>query len=259
VSTAEPIEVALVAIPEAMPSTLAGLHDVLSSVATLPGPATGRREPFRVRIVGREAGVVRSASGLPIAVERTVGEEDRARVVIVPSLLAEGGRWTPGRHPEVVGWLAERHRGGAVICSACSGLLLIAETGLFDGHGATIHYDYADGFRRTFPAVPVSPERVLVVSGAREELVSSGASTSWHDLALYLIARFVGPTAAQAVARAYAFQWHVVEGRVEQRVRGESVHVPLEGVGAGATPLCGSGVGALRERGGRSDGAGWAL
>jgi transcriptional regulator GlxA family with amidase domain len=31
---------------------------------------------------------------------------------------------------------------------------------------------------------------------------------SWHDLVLYLIARHVGPTAAQAVARFFALQWH---------------------------------------------------
>src|SRR3546814_10978787 len=31
---------------------------------------------------------------------------------------------------------------------------------------------------------------------------------TWHDLALYLIARHVGTTAAQAVARMFALQWH---------------------------------------------------
>src|SRR3546814_11786296 len=31
---------------------------------------------------------------------------------------------------------------------------------------------------------------------------------TWHDLALYLIARHVGTTAAQAVARLFALQWH---------------------------------------------------
>ena len=48
-----------------------------------------------------------------------------------------------------------------------------------------------------------------MVSGERQELVSSGASSSWHDLALYLAARHVGATAAQAAARFSAFQWQV--------------------------------------------------
>jgi transcriptional regulator GlxA family with amidase domain len=71
--------------------------------------------------------------------------------------------------------------------------------------------------------VPIHPERVLMIAGTREELVSSGASTTWHDLVLYLIARFAGATTAQSVARMFALQWHqdglapyiVFEGRTD--------------------------------------------
>jgi transcriptional regulator GlxA family with amidase domain len=100
------------------------------------------------------------------------------------------------------------HRRGALLCSACSGIFLLAETGLFDGMDATVHFGYARPFADAFPQVPVHPERVLVISGAREELISSGASMTWHDLVLYLIARHAGATAAQDVARFFALQWH---------------------------------------------------
>ncbi len=35
------------------------------------------------------------------------------------------------------------HARGAVLCSACSGLFLLAETGLFDDKDATVHFAYA--------------------------------------------------------------------------------------------------------------------
>lgn len=38
--------------------------------------------------------------------------------------------------------------------------------------------------------------------------MTSGASSAWHDLALYLIARFSGTEAAQEVARFFMLQWH---------------------------------------------------
>jgi transcriptional regulator GlxA family with amidase domain len=204
------IRVSIVALPEAMPSTLTGLHDVLTSAGTMPttgavaGPA-----PFAVEIVGERPGTMTLASGLPLDVPRALGEVAATDVVLVPSLLVVGGAWEAGRYPELVAWLGRMHERGALLCSACSGLFPIAETGLLEGREATIHWDYASGFRRRFPGVALRPEKVLVVSGERDELVSSGASMSWHDLALYLIARHVGATAAQAAARAYAFQWHV--------------------------------------------------
>ena len=46
----------------------------------------------------------------------------------------------------------------------------------------------------------------LTISGTREELVSSGPSSTWHDMVLHLIARYAGSTAAQDVARMFALQ-----------------------------------------------------
>ena len=203
------MRVAIVALPEALPSTMTGLYDVLSSAGSLPTlEAPIVPDPFTVGIVGERRGPLRLASGLPFDVPRSLAEIDAVDLVMIPSLISDGGRWERGRHPELVGWLGRMHEGGALLCSACSGVFPIAETGLLDDREATIHWGYADGFRRRFPRVVLQPERVLVTSGPRQELVTSGASTSWHDLALYLIARVAGPTAAQAAARFFAIQWH---------------------------------------------------
>jgi transcriptional regulator GlxA family with amidase domain len=148
------------------------------------------------------------ATGVALPVQRSVDRVDETDIVIVPSLLVRGGAWTRGRYPRLVDWLRRMHARGALLCSACSGIFLIAETGLFDGRDATVHFAYAREFTAAHPAVRIHPERVLVVAGAREELVSSGASTTWHDMVLYLVARFAGATDAQDLARLFALQWH---------------------------------------------------
>ena len=207
-ATKPTLHVALVALPDAMLSTLAGVFDVLNA-QPLTGLANGpTRAPFRVEIVGEASGPLRLASGVPIEVQRSVDAITASDIVIVPSLLLPGRHWQRGRYPRLAAWLQHMHAGGAVLCSACSGLFLLAETGLFDGKAATVHFNYARAFGEAFPQVPIHPERVLVVSGQREELVSSGASATWHDMVLYLIARFAGATDAQDIARAYALQWH---------------------------------------------------
>ncbi len=100
------------------------------------------------------------------------------------------------------------HRKGALLCSACSGVLLLAETGLLDGQDATIHWAYAPTFRKNFPSVRLCLDKVPVASGQRAQFVMSGASASWHDLVLCLVARLVGPTAAQAISKFLLLQWH---------------------------------------------------
>ncbi|HZW20960.1 GlxA family transcriptional regulator [Noviherbaspirillum sp.] len=204
----DPRHVSLVALPDAVVSTLTGIFDVMNAFALLGMPGTSAQPPFQIQIVGEETGPLELASGVPVKVQRAVADIDATDIVIVPSILLGAHGWEPARYPRLVAWLERMHRRGALLCSACSGIFLLAETGLFDGRDATVHFGYARQFSTAFPAVPIHPERVLVVSGVREELVSSGASMSWHDLVLYLIARYVGATGAQEVARMFALQWH---------------------------------------------------
>ena len=202
-----PRHVSLVALPDAAVSTLFGIFDVMNAIA-LMGASSAARPPFQIDIVGEVSGALTLASGVPIDVQRPVDTIETSDIVIVPSVVLRARGWEKGRYPRLVDWLHAMYDRGAVLCSACSGIFLLAETGLFDGKDATVHYSYARPFAATYPAVPIHPERVLVISGSRDELVSSGASMTWHDLVLYLIARYAGATTAQQVARLFALQWH---------------------------------------------------
>src|SRR5688572_18413502 len=189
-----PRHVSLVALPEAAISTIFGIFDVINAFSLMRLSPAGA-SPFQIEIVGEAMGPLVVASGLPVSVQRTIDTVDTTDIVIVPSVVLGEGGWTKGRYPRLVEWLQAMHDRGAVLCSACSGLFLLAETGLFDRKDATVHFGYARIFAATFPAVQIYPERVLMIAGVREELVSSGASSSWHDMVLHLIARYAGSTA----------------------------------------------------------------
>jgi transcriptional regulator GlxA family with amidase domain len=204
------VRVSIVAIPDAVISTLSGIYDVMNAFKIMSATAMEHAPPapFNIEIVGEHPGPLDLASGVPISVQCGIDEIAATDVIIVPSVLLRTNAWERGRYPRLVAWLTAMHGRGALLCSACSGLFLLAETGLFDGKEATVHYGYAQAFAATYPAVPIHPERVLMIAGQREELISSGASMTWHDLVLYLIARYMGSTAAQEVARLFALQWH---------------------------------------------------
>jgi transcriptional regulator GlxA family with amidase domain len=200
--------VSLVALPDAVVSTVAGILDVMKGASLNGLGAPHATPPFHLEIVGEACGPLNLASGVPFQVNRAVEDIEATDIVIVPSVLLAPGGWQQGRYPRLVEWIRRMHARGALLCSACSGVFLLGETGLFDGKDATVHFVYAREFAAMYPQITIHPERVLVISGLREELVSSGASTSWHDLVLYLIARHAGATTAQEVARLFALQWH---------------------------------------------------
>ena len=116
VSARPPTRVSLVALPEAMPSTLIGLHDVLSSVGTIPTlRRRSRPRRSRSRSSAERAGPMPLVTGVPVTPARTLDEVDATDIVLVPSILAEGGRWERGRYPGLVDWIARMHAGGALL------------------------------------------------------------------------------------------------------------------------------------------------
>lgn len=221
----EKLHMSLVAIPDTMMSPVSGLYDALSVFEILGDfdQTVPRTSPFRAEIVAASR-ATHTASGLPLAAHRTFDEVERTDVVIVPSMFVEDGEWVTGRYPEVVRWLLDMHARGAMLCSACSGALLLAETGLLDRREATVHWAYAGTFSKNFPRVRLRPRDVLVITGEREELITSGAALAWHDLLLCLVTRLVGPAAARAISRFMLFQWHA-EGQAPYMVfRGATDH-----------------------------------
>lgn len=201
------IHVSLLLMPDAIMSSVTGIYDVLTCFPLLASiePDVPSSNPFEVELVGTSTS---SPAGVEIRSHKDVSEVARTDIVIAPALMVPDGAWETGRYPDYVDWLKQVHSDGAMLTSACSGVLLLAETGLLAGMEATIHWAYVRTFRENFPDVALRQERVLVAAGDKEQFVMSGASASWHDLVLYLVARKVGPTAAQAIAKFLMLQWH---------------------------------------------------
>ena len=126
-------------------------------------------------------------------------------VIIVSDLFLEPDMNLTGRWPEAVAWLKAQREHGAIICSVCTGSLLLAEAGFLDEREATTHWSACSVFDRYYPEVKLQAQKVLVPSGQDHDVVTSGGSASWTDLALYLISRFCGEDEARRISKLFLF------------------------------------------------------
>ncbi|MCW8086887.1 GlxA family transcriptional regulator [Sabulicella glaciei] len=202
------VSVCLIAVPEIATGVLNGFFEVLSFVGSgwemLTGWSPGPRR-FTPRIVAASREPLRNLVGLPVTPDLSFAEAKRADIVIVCDLAVGRDEETRGRWPEAVEWLRRQHAQGALVCSVCTGSLMLAEAGLLDGMEATCHWAATDQIRSRYPDVRLRPERVLVTAGTGHRLVTSGANASWTDLALYLVARFCGEEEARRTAKLFLF------------------------------------------------------
>jgi transcriptional regulator GlxA family with amidase domain len=199
----EPITVALLALPETTAATLFGFYDALCSVRrdwTLLHGEPPADSPFRPLVVSEDGQAFTSVNGVRISPQAEYASCPRPAVVVVADVQVAPGEDSPSFGPAVQ-WLLQCHAQGAVLASACSGAVVLARTGLLDGHDATSHWAYCDYLRRAHPRTRWVADRGLVSAGEGQRILMAGSGVSWHLLALAIVARFAGAGEAMKVAR----------------------------------------------------------
>lgn len=201
-------EIAILALPQSTPAALYGLYEVFSSVGRtweeLTGePAEGR--PLSARVVTRGGAPITSALGFTITPN---GDLSAADVVIVTDIAIPpepelGTAWR-----DEIAWLRERHAAGAIICSVCTGTIVLAEAGLLDGLEATTHWSSVDFMRARYPSVRLAPQKILAPAGNGDQIITGGGATAWEDMALYLVARLSSSAEAVRIAKIFLLGDH---------------------------------------------------
>jgi transcriptional regulator GlxA family with amidase domain len=201
----------LLAAPETSASVLYGLYDVLLSVgAVYPDMVAGApgKELLDVRTVSADGRPFRCIGNIPVEPHAAIDDLVEPDAVIVCDLYTSIYDVPKGRYPREAGWLRQMHGDGALITSVCSGSLLLAEAGLLNGHEATAHWAYRDMFQRHYPKVSFRSESVLCLAAEGDHIVTAGGVSAWHDLAVYLIARFCGYRHAIETAKVFLISGH---------------------------------------------------
>jgi len=208
-----PVTLALLVFPETSASVVYGMYDLFMSAGRDWGLIVdGRPGPQLLQplLVAARPGGFHVSNDVPVTPQATLDNCPPAAIVCVPEVNLPPGTPLAERFASEIEWLKQCHAGGAILATACSGAMLLAEAGLLDNLDATTHWAWCPVLAERHPTVKVREQRALVVTGEGQRLIMAGGGTTWLDLALYLIARSVGVEAAMQVARLNLIDWHAV-------------------------------------------------
>ena len=193
-------DVTVLFLDEMFPSTAIGPMEVFRHAGALWNVLTGTQPSpyFRVTTASVDGRAV-SCDG-PIQVRPAAALKDirKTELILIPSTGISLDDVVE-RNAPVVPWLRRWHKRGAAIASVCSGVGLVAATGLLDGKRATTHWGLAERFREKYPAVRWMPELMITEDHG---LYCGGGVNASLDLALHLVERFCGHDVAMQSAKA---------------------------------------------------------
>lgn len=173
----------------------------------LPRPEMGRNW-YRFRVCSLDAGPLRATGGVLIKADSGLSQLREAGTIIIPG-------WKGYDVPppaRLIASLRQAHAAGARLVSICSGVFVLAATGLLNGRRATTHWRYVEALRSKYPEIQVEPD-VLYVDDGR--LLTSAGSAAGIDLCLHIVRQDFGAEVANVVARRLVVPPHREGGQAQ--------------------------------------------
>jgi transcriptional regulator GlxA family with amidase domain/uncharacterized membrane protein YphA (DoxX/SURF4 family) len=156
----------------------------------------GTRESlFDLYTVAETTKPIRATGGLQIVPDYTFESAPAPKLAVIPAQR--------GQTPSMLDYIRRITKTTDLTMSICTGMKVLANTGLLSGRAATTHHNAYTAFATRYPDVQVKQGARFVEDG---NLASSGGLSSGIDLALHVVERYFGREVASATAYQMEYQ-----------------------------------------------------
>ena len=194
------IDVTILFLEDTFSSTAVGPMEVFRHAGALWNSLTGTKPVprFHVTTASIDGRAVRCDGPIHVKPDTAISSIRKTNLIFIP---------TTGLHLDdvvkhyarIIPWLRRWHGRGASIAAVCTGVGLLAATGMLDGKRATTHWALVDRFRALYPRVKWMPEQMVTEDRG---FYCGGGVHAAMDLSLYLVEKFCGHEVAMQSAKA---------------------------------------------------------
>ncbi|MEO0565111.1 MAG: DJ-1/PfpI family protein [Chloroflexota bacterium] len=175
----------------------AGPFEVFNVTAELNDPA-----PFNVYTIAETSAPIKTRGALRIHPNYPMTAAPQADILIVP-----GGAGTRPllKKPHVIDWLRTVSGATELLCSVCTGSMVLGKAGLLDGLVATTHHENFDDLRA------IVGDKVTIVDDTRytvnDGVLTSGGISAGIDMSLYLVRELLGDAVLARTLAVMEYDW----------------------------------------------------
>ncbi|WP_165921075.1 DJ-1/PfpI family protein [Paenibacillus albiflavus] len=159
-----------------------------------------KNKPFQVKTVSETGNLIKTHTGTLIQPDYNLDNAPRFDILIIP-----GGPLRAinkmKKNKKVIDYIV-KSQNIEMICSVCSGSLILAETGLLNSKTATSHNLALSLLNNKSRGIQVVKDKKVVKDG---NIITSGGISSGVNMALYLIEKLVNKEIAQRTAKILEF------------------------------------------------------
>ena len=182
-------KVTILGLYNTMATTVFGPMDILNQAGRLWNRVKKLPQTplFDVVVATPDGRPIRSVNNIHIEPHCSIEDVQETDLLIIPSATYIDRILE--KNPELISWIRHHYSRGAHVASICTGVFLLAETGMLNGKSATLHWGFVDVFRKRYPQIAVRQDCMFLDHG---RLYCSAGVSAGMDLSLYLVEKFCG-------------------------------------------------------------------
>ena len=162
----------------------------------------GKAPLFKVQLVGLDKEATIYDRLFSVNPEIEIKDIQKTDLIIIPAVNGEMNKVIES-NKDFFPWINHQYKNGAEVASLCVGAFLLASTGLLNGKKCSTHWMASNAFRQMFPEVELVSEKIIT---DEQGIYSSGGATSFWNLLLYMIEKYIDREMAILAAKYYEIE-----------------------------------------------------
>ncbi|MGB4848991.1 MAG: helix-turn-helix domain-containing protein [Saprospiraceae bacterium] len=146
----------------------------------------GKKELFSIQLAGVSKKVEFYDGLFTVKPHTDIYTITKTNLIIIPSLNHNYQKAVKD-NKKIIDWIERQYKQGAEIASICTGVFMLASSGLLDGKSCSTHWSAAENFKRMFPKVNLQIDKLIT---DEKGIYTNGGAYSFLNLIIYLVEKY---------------------------------------------------------------------
>ncbi|MBL7930434.1 MAG: helix-turn-helix domain-containing protein [Bacteroidia bacterium] len=167
-------------------ATIVGSVEILNE-ANAFWKRNGKEIPYKIQTAGVSKKVDFSKAGITLQPDTNISQIRKTNLVIVPPSSVRSMADVEKGNKLITKWIEKQYKLGAEVASMCSGIFMVASSGVLEGKTCSTHWIHAETFKNSFPGIDLKAEKLITHESG---IYTNGGAYSFLNLVLFIVEKY---------------------------------------------------------------------
>lgn len=178
---------------------MAGAYEILTEAFSF-WKQHKEKSDYKIELVSASNAPASNESLFSLNPHRSITEIDKTNLIIIPASLVRSYESASKKNRLFINWVEEQYKKGAEVASMCSGIFMLASTGLLEKKTCSTHWAVSEQFNLQFPNVNLQTDKLITDESG---IYTNGGAYSFLHLIIYLVEKYFDRQTAVYCAKVF--------------------------------------------------------